>query len=86
MQTHDAVEFCQAVLAGSAARRSEEGRGRGAGSAAGGRPTSPQVRRTPSAVSDGPLEPVAESDDAAITQTAAASSPFEKQSKVSWDR
>ena len=94
MQTHDAVEFCQAMMAGTASRRSEEGRGlRGTGSA---RPASPHVWRSLSAVSDGPLAPVAERDaaktnhaagrDATEMNPAPASSPFEKQSRVSWER
>ena len=88
VQTHDAVEFCQAVMAGTAARCSEEGRnGRGGGSpgVSGGRPASPHVRRTLSAVSDGPLAPVAERE-AVNLHHAVAPSPFERQSRVSWER
>ena len=88
MQTHDAVEFCQAVMAGAAARRSEEGRGRGSigGPAVSrGRPASPHVRRTPWAAPDGLLAPVAERDTVE-PHLAAAPSPFERQSRVSWDR
>ena len=89
MQTHDAVEFCHAVMAGTAARCSEEGRGRGGGSPAvvssGGRPASPHVRRTLSAMSDRPLAPVAERE-AVEPRHAVMPSPFERQSRVSWER
>ena len=89
VQTRDAVEFCQAVMAGTAARRSEEGRGRGGISPApsGGRPASPHVRRTVSAVADGPLAPVAERDVSNLDlHPAAVTSPFERQSRVSWEK
>ncbi len=89
VQTHDAVEFCQAVAAGTAARCSEEGHGgRGGGgptAVSAGRPPSPHARRALSAVSDGPLAAVAEREAVDVPH-AVAPSPFERQSRVSWER
>ena len=78
MQTCDAVEFCQAVAAGTAVRHSEEGRGRTAW------PASPHARNASSAMVDGLLASVDERHDALAAQ-ARATSPFAKQSRITWD-